>query len=412
MKKTKYTVMSAMLLIFSCANTGAGNNNNIDPSLFKGIDAAAHNGNYQEAVNDFDANKNKLYTMNSVILYELDAGILNHYAGNHDASIEFLREAERHIEEAYTKSISKREASGFAGDNLLEYESEDFEDIYVNLFNALNYYHKDKIESAVVEARRINEKLAFLENKYSVSSKEMQARAGQGDNIDYVSSKFANSALGRYLGVLFHRASGNENGVRVDYDWLKAAFNNAPEIYDFPIPSTASGEIAVPRGMARLNVIGFSGLSPVKKAAVVQQQLYDEGNYVSAAVSVLEPRPSLVNRIEIKFDNGQTVKLEKLENLEAVYNETYKKKFNLVLIRTLLRNSIMKTGLNLDKVDVRSSRFFPAWAWVTGINLNPGTYSFVINYYDSGNQVIHSVKMDNVDVKEGRLNLAEAYCLK
>jgi hypothetical protein len=409
MKAIKYAVISAiLLLIFSCAGTGSAKN--IDPSFFRGIDTAAANGEYQAAANDLDANKSRLYSKNSVILYGLDAGVLNHYAGNYDASNELLQETERRIEEAYTKSISKREASGFGGDNLLEYESEDFEDIYINLFKALNYYRKDKIEDAVVEARRMNEKLAFLENKYRTGSRELQARREQGADAAFVSSKFANSALGRYLGVLFHRAGGNENSVRVDYDWLKAAFDNAPEIYNFPIPSTASGELSVPRGMARLNVIGFSGLSPVKKAAIVEQQL--QGGSVSAAVSVLDPRPSQVNRIDVVFDNGQTVKMEKLENLEAVYQETYQKKFNLVLIRTLLRNSVMKTGLDLDKVDIRSSRFFPAWAWVAGINLNPGTYSFNINYYNSGNQIIHSVRMDNVEVKEGKLNLVEAYCLK
>ena len=411
MKAIKYAVISAiLLLIFSCAGTGSAKS--IDPSFFKGMDTAAQNGEYQAAANDLDANKSRLYSKNSVILYGLDAGVLNHYAGNYDASNELLQETERRIEEAYTKSISKRESSGFGGDNLLEYESEDFEDIYINLFKALNYYRKDKIEDAVVEARRMNEKLAFLENKYKTGSRELQARREQGANAAFVSSKFANSALGRYLGVLFHRAGGNENSIRVDYDWLKAAFDNAPEIYNFPIPSTASGELAVPRGTARLNVIGFSGLSPVKKAAIVKQQLYNEGNYVSAAVSVLDPRPSAVNRIDVVFDNGRTIKLEKLENLEAVYQETYQKKYNLVLIRTLLRNSVAKTGLDLDKVDVRSSRFFPAWAWVAGINLNPGTYSFNINYYNSGNQIIHSVKMENVEVKEGKLNLVEAYCLK
>lgn len=411
MKLIKYQCFFAVLaaLLLSCAGFSGSV---ADSQSFAAIDSAVYNGGYDEAIETLETDKAGLYNEKALILYKLDSGLLNHYAENYGDSIGHLQEAERLIEDAYTKSISQRETAGFGGENILDYESEDFEDIYINVFNALNYYHQNQLEDAIVEIRRMNNKLDFFQTKYRASSREERAQVERGGNAAYVSSKFSNSALGRYLGVLFHRANGNQDSVRIDYNWLTAAFNNAPEIYDFPLPSSAEEELAVPAGKARLNVIAFSGLAPVKKADLMKYPTY-ENQSIELALPVLESRPSAVSRIEAVFDDGKTIELEKLEHIEAVYRETYQVKLhNVTLVRTALRASIMGTGKDLSRVDIRSSRYFPAWAFVNGINLNPGVYSFTVHYYDAGGQIIHSAAHDNFEVKEGTLNLAETYCFK
>jgi hypothetical protein len=64
-----------------------------------------------------------------------------------------------------------------------------------------------------------------------------------------------------------------------------------------------------------------------------------------------------------------------------------------------------------EKADLRISRYFPAKAYVGGITLTPGTYSYTVTYY-SGNRAVSSVRQENVAIRAGGLNLAETICLK
>ena len=49
-------------------------------------------------------------------------------------------------------------------DKVTDYAGEDFEDIYINIFNALNYINNDNIESA------------FEQNAGSIINKELQVK--------------------------------------------------------------------------------------------------------------------------------------------------------------------------------------------------------------------------------------------
>jgi hypothetical protein len=265
---------------------------------------------------------------------------------------------------------------------------------------------------------------------------------------ELVVSKYANSALGRYLGMLFYRTVGNEDDARIDRDWLKAAFVNAPELYNFPLPSSIETELAIPPGKARLNLIAFGGLSPIKKETVSYIDL-GGGGHIKTALPEMQFRPSAVKRIEMVFDNGDTCKLEKLESIAGVANETFQEKLKLIKLRTTLRATIkgvaakaastagqaMRNTSNSnvalagsiltlvgaigqvagdvsEKADLRISRYFPGDAYVGGITLDPGVYSFTVNYYDAAGAVIYRVSRSGMKVEAGRLNLAETVCPK
>jgi len=429
--KLRYvSLLSAVwFLVLSCAS-----------ATFNEVDSGARQGYYQNALDKVEKDNGKLYPRNSRLLYYLDAGMLSHYAGEYGKSLELLQEAERAIEEAYTKSVTQAIGSGLVNDNTKDYAGEDFEDIYINVFNALNYYFKGQPESAVVEIRKMNEKLAYLETKYWELDKELAEQA-EKDGVDPATliSKFANSALGRYFGILFHRAGGNENGMEVEYRLLLAAFQNAPKIYSFPVPSTTEGELNIPAGKARLNIIGFSGVSPIKKEAVTRTRI-DDASYIKIALPKLETRPSLITRIEAVLSNGEKINLEPVENIDAVYEETFKRTFNGIYKKTVIRsatkavsgvaisNAVYKAegaaGLALalagltaqaaadagEKADIRTSRFFPSKAWVTGVTLDPGTYTITVIFYSGG----AALKQDEyeLEIKTNVLNLVESFCLK
>jgi hypothetical protein len=146
----------------------------------------------------------------------------------------------------------------------------------------------------------------------------------------------------------------------------------------------------------------------------------------------------MIRDIEVELDSGEQFELEVLENMSAVAEETFKSRHSLVVLKSIARTIIKATasaglaraadeqveGLGLlfgllgriasevtEKADTRISRYFPACAFVGGINLKPGIYSITINYYGV-NGLIGTGRRENVVVQEKNLNLTEFICLR
>ncbi|MDR3020036.1 MAG: hypothetical protein LBU66_03935 [Treponema sp.] len=439
-----------VLLALSCATKS---------DAYTRVDEAVSQHNFEaaiEVIRDAQEGKKPLYSEKNSILLYLDKGFLEHYAGNYQISSDDLQNAERMIEEAFTKSVTEDIASYIANDNTKEYPGEDFEDIYINVFNALNYYKSGNTEGALVEVRKLtipSGKLNMLAMKYEGAGKTagdwmmqqlgkigftLSAALPQGEPVN-----FSNSALARYLSALFYLADRNTDGARIEFDQLQEAFNSNPTIYSHPVPSTVAQERSVPAGQARLNVIGFVGLSPIKEEGLFTQTWpffqYRDLQSPIFKLPIMVDRPSVIDGIEITIKD-EKFRLELLEDMGAVIKETFTARFNNMFFKTYIRVLLKyaaaeitarvavdqgapqlaamagifaaKKGLDATEgADIRMSRYLPNKALVGGINVEPGTYDISISYL-SGERVVSSETIDGVEVKAGALNLVDVINLK
>jgi hypothetical protein len=92
------------------------------------------------------------------LIVNYDLGILSRLGEHYTDSNNYLSEAERLIWEAYTESVSGNIASFLVNDNTKAYQGEAYEDMYLNIFKALNYMHLGETEAALVELNRSIEK--------------------------------------------------------------------------------------------------------------------------------------------------------------------------------------------------------------------------------------------------------------
>jgi hypothetical protein len=435
MKIIRSLLFFSGVLFLSCATT----------NLHSRVDNAVYRDDYPEGIALIEKDKKSLYRDKDILLYYLDGALLNHYALRYEESSQLFQAGERAIEDAYTKSVIMEIGTYILNDTTREYGGEDYEDIYINVFNALNYYHMGNIEDAMVEIRRMNNKLQFLASKYGVITSKLQQKAledevalppGPGGEVH-----FFNSALARYLGMLFYRGTGHTDDARIDRDQLKLAFANAPSVYTYPPPASIDDELAIPPGKARLNVIAFSGLGPVKTEEVIRIPV-SRDRYVKIALPVMVQRPSQVSRVEVFLDTGEQFSLELLEDIGAAARETFKERADLIYLKSVIRAviktasssildsasdeaggnaglalGILSIGVQLfaeasEQADLRISRYFPARAYAGGINLDPGVYSFTVNYYTAAGRLAASFNQENIVIAENQLNLAEAVCLK
>jgi hypothetical protein len=410
------------------------------------IDNAVHRENFDAGIHILESDKKNIYK-SDLILYYLDKGMLTHYARDFEESSRLLEEGERAIEAAFTKSITEGIASYLVNDTVRAYDGEDYEDIYINAFNALNYYHRQDPEGALVEIRRMNIKLQALAAKYGVLTTNLRQKALEEIGSGFPGedkagdSTFSNSALARYLGLLFYRGAGKPDDARIDLEELRLAFARFPQVYTYPLPASLEEEMTIPPGMARLNVLGFSGLSPIKEQSTLRLPLLD-GKYIKIALPVMVYRPSDVGRIEVVFDSQEGFTLELLEDLEAVARETFKEHLKVIYLKSIIRAAakgitavvfdeigrkeegltgavfgLLGLGTQIfteisESADLRLSRYFPAKAYVGGVTLKAGNYSFSVNYYNREGKKIAAFRYDDMPVQPNKLNLVEVICLQ
>lgn len=161
-------------------------------------------GNIEKAASILDQNK-KAAKSKTRFLYYANQGVVEHLLGNYQESNNWLEQAYIFGED-YHKNYFNFAASYFLNPNLIVYPGEDHEHLILLYYKALNYLKMENYESALVECRRLNQRLNELGDKYQSEDK-------------YQKDAFVHNLMG-----IVYDASGDYNNAFI-------AYRNALEIY-------------------------------------------------------------------------------------------------------------------------------------------------------------------------------------
>ena len=414
---------------------------------FSTVDRYTAYGQFTKAAGILTQDTKRVYTEHDKVLELLDHGMLLQYAGNSVGSTELLSQAEQKIYEYYSKSISQGISSYIANDTVIDYAGDTYEDIYTNIFMALNYIDRNDIENAMVEIRRFDNKLKDITANYQTRLAQLQQQVADGQNIKTADIEFHNSALARYLSMLLYRSKNEYDSAAVDLRLIKSAYISQGDLYNFSMPSSLDDELLSVKGKTRLNLIAFSGRAPVKKEVVVRVAA-PSGFYYKIAFPEMIKRDSTVARIQFTAKNLETeqtytVQAEQIESIENIALDTFQQKQALVYGKALVRSLLKSTPTAVfdemshktsnrderdmyqmlglissvatefsERADVRTSRYFPARASVAGITLDPGTYTLSVNYYGSNGTLVAAQRAEQFVIAADKLNLVESVCLR
>ncbi len=463
--------LSIGLLVLSCTAVSCATMTR--NALFQKADAGAASRNYDQAARLLDGPDTKTYYNDKdQVLRYLDTGLLFQLAGEPQESVRRLEEADRLIEQNYTKSLSEAAASFVLNDYQLEYFGEAYEDIYVNVFKALDYIDLRKFDDAAVEIRRVNTKLNILEDKYGRYADSMNASPAAKGQARSGRTEFRDSALARYLSSLLYQAEGKPDDAELDLRKLHDAFSAQPNLFDFPVPPVGT---AASQDKVRVNVLTFTGKSPLKRAnnlrintlnnlIVISQQTEDasghlvfsnlaplvfpgvEGGYnFKAELPQMVLRPSRIAKIQVLIDGQPAGTVSLIEKLDAIANETFKLSETPILFKTVIRTvtkgiltkkakdaashaaaSAGEVGLVLafagglaadlavdasEQADLRVGRYFPGRASVGEFDVTPGTHTVSVEYYGVQGELLYRDPGVKKDYQAG-LNLVASYDLE
>ena len=167
----------------------------------------------------------------SSVLFNLEMGLLTHYGARYEESNSDVPGGRRRMEELYTTSISTEAAALLVNDNLLPYEGEDFEKVFVNLFLALNFAQMGDVEGALVEARKVDLKL----KQYS--------RLYEGKNI------YKQDAFVRYVMGVLYEAAGEINDAFISYRKAYEGYDEYAYLYGTPCPTFLKADLVRTAGL-------------------------------------------------------------------------------------------------------------------------------------------------------------------
>ncbi len=432
-----------------------------------GIDETLQAHDYDAALARVRSLKHCAYTQKDKVLYYLDDGLLSHYAGQWQESNTTLAQADDAIESAFTRSVSRAAASVMLNDNTLEYPGEEHEDIYINVFKALNYVKLGAFDSALVEVRRLGNKLNMLEDKHARLAQGYNQSPERGRRFQQGRNRFYDSALARYVSMLLYRAEGKWDDARIDLQRIKEVWHRSNHIYSFRMPALDAMLSPSPDGYAKLNVISFYGRCPQKLArtlyihtqprsitiAATQQVGYQQrqvkalevipwagkeplpvGTQLKFQVPYMKMRGSKVGRVRLVLDGSELATFGAIERMDKVAYETFKVREPLIYLKTITRAVAKgiaraqavaelqkhRDGQNVpvflvdalfaatENADLRMSQFFPAAADVCEIDVPAGRHNVSVVYYDRQGRRLFTDHLGEVDVQAGRLNLLES----
>lgn len=397
-------------------------------------------GNYQESSKLLQEFEDKeIYKSKDLVLKNLEAGLIHHFAGNFDSSTVFFDNAEILIDDAYTKSISRGFKAMLLNDNTLVYDGEPYEDIYLNAFKSLNYVHQNDWEGALVETRKMAFKMEQLDIRLKGLA-EAFAREDTTGRVKWESGKvnIQNSAFSHYLAAILYAKTGKPDDSRIEFEKLKRALSEQEKINErAPVNITDLEKIREPQSYNVL-VTAFTGQAPIKKQEDFRLWLdgdNDNSFYVKFSLPKIDLYRSRIYGIRILTDSLETYDLELIEEMDAVSAEVYKAKVPIIYTRSLLRATIKAAGSSYaassvrkknkglgflvdvlgvigqestEKADLRGWQTMPGKAWMNVINLPVGVNEIQIQYLSASGSILYSEKRTIEITEQTQLGLIES----
>jgi hypothetical protein len=242
----------------------------------------------------------------------------------------------------------------------------------------------------MVEVRRIQNKLNVLNDKYNGLAKGYNQSDDAKIDIKPGTSRFHDSALAQWLGMLLYRADGKLDDARISRDDLAGAFREQPQLYPFAQP-VLDGYLA-PSDQPRLDVVAFVGRGPDKKANTLyihteddlfvigateenphnRQELTEldafvwpgvkKGYHFKFQLPYMEKRGTGVSRVRLLVDGASVGDLSPIESLEDVAEDTWQIKQPIIYLKTIIRATAKGLLAEQGKRKMEDQRKTSCWA--------------------------------------------------
>ncbi|MDO8412689.1 MAG: hypothetical protein Q7S51_02745 [Gallionellaceae bacterium] len=372
------------------------------------------------------------------VLYLLNKGMVQRMQHDFAGSNQTLEAAKAEMERLYAASVSENTLSFLVNDATVSYAGDDYEQVLVHLYMALNYLELAQPDAARVEALQVDIKLREI-----------------GEKIP--DSKFTEDAFSRYLTGLIYEEHGEWSDALIAYRKAYEAYQKYQKHYGLALPDmlkhdllrltqrqglsdeaaqyqkkfdlTPPGkEIASQQG--ELVFILNNGLAPIKREKAIS--LFDPVSGIMARIALpyYESRFNNVASARIRVSGGQAsgkqATSELMEDIDAIARQSLDARLPAITARSLAR-AVAKTtatrnmqrrndndaaldllgafavqvaAIATERADTRSWLTLPANIQLARLSLPPGSYTVTVELRDKDGQVVSSKEYPGVTITQ------------
>ncbi len=396
------------------------------------------------------------------VLYLLNKGMVLRMKRDFVASNQSFEAAKQEMERLYAESVSENALSFVVNDATVSYAGEDYEQVLVHLYMALNYLELGQRDEARVEALQMDTKLREI-----------------GEKIP--ANKFTEDALSRYLTGMIYEELGEWSDAMIAYRKAYEAYKKYQANFSLPVPPMLKLDLlrmsqreglkdelsgyqkefgVTSEKMKTLMVdpdgelvfILNDGLAPIKREKVIAtwapppsvaaeaakspRQVHSATPtppvLVNIALPYYESRPQRIWSARIRVA-GQQADTEMMENIDAIARQSLDARMAAITARAVARavakaaiqQSVDKAGkkngknndagaqlvaslvvraasLATERADTRSWLTLPANVQMARLPLQPGNYDVTVELLGKDSEVIETRVIPQVTIRKDR----------
>lgn len=377
------------------------------------------------------------------VLYLLNKGMVLRMKRDFAGSNQALEAAKAEMERLYAVSVSENVLSFIVNDATVSYAGDDYEQVLVHLYMALNYLELGQPDAARVEALQVDVKLREI-----------------GEHVP--GSKFTEDAFSRYLTGLIYEERGEWSDAMISFRQAYDAYKKYHQDYALKLPNMLQYDLLrlakrqglkdeyakykkefgieqsqVPANMAGQGELVFvlnSGLVPIKREKSINSLDPTSGTLVRIALPYYESRSNNVVAARISVDDKQ-VSAEMMENVDAIAKSSLASHMPAIVARSVARavvkaaasknaQKVAKTGNNsnneasmagllgavavqvaayaTERADTRSWLTLPAQIYMARLSLPPGSYKVKVELLGASDEVVDTREYPGIVINKAR----------
>jgi len=372
------------------------------------------------------------------LLYLLNKAMLERMNGDYAASNRTFEAAKAGMEELRGLSLREQGQSLLINDATRSYAGEEFEQVLVHLYMALNYLQLGERIDARVEALQVDERL-----------REITQRLPE--------NRYTEDALARYLTGMIYEEFGERSDAMIAYRKAYEAYRRYGQNYSVAVPESLKHdllrlsqqmgltgemqqyrkEFRIERWMSadelteqgELIFLLHNGLAPIRREHAVTVPDPASGHFVRIALPYYESRPTPVDGARVTA-GGTSASAEVAEDIRAIALKDLETKMPAITARALAR-AVLKAqmakaarenarqqnqnnagaavaamaveiaGLVTERADTRSWLTLPSRIHLARLPLPPGTYTVKVDLLGDDGQIVSTQEYANMDIRRG-----------
>jgi hypothetical protein len=410
--------------------------------LYPQLDQLAAAGRYEQAAQVVQKAKAE-YGERNEVLWNMDLGVYYAYAGKYELSNQAFERAERRIDALFTESISGNIAAFISNDNTLPYKGEDFESVVINIYRALNYAGLGNLEAALVEARKVDQKLNYINSQYAPGEKNAYKEdafarmlmgafyeaGGTGSDLNdaFISNRLAVGIYEKEFQPIFHtsapevlKANLIATAGFMGREELEQARRKYPEVVSLPLEER--------RKLGQVYFVHFAGRAPVKVETGFAAQMPD-GNLFNVRFPKYQRAPFIINGSRVLVDGQVTATLQVGHPTAAIAIRSLEDRIGRIRAKAIARavtkymaaraaqeearkrggggaqllTFLATTAYNVasEQADLRAWQTLPSNILIGRVSLTPGKHKISVQYLTAGGAVVATKDLGEIEVPPG-----------